>query len=239
MEKLSFTVDEFEGPLDLILQLIARHQMDIHDIEISSLLEQYLACIRDMREQDLDVASEFLEMASRLVYIKTVSLLPRQEDGEDPRRELVGQLLEYQACKQAAALLGLRNQGFDSFVRVAEEVEHDPTYAGRLPAGALAAAYRDAMGKGRRRLPPSASEFSPLVTVKIITVASRILHILRALYRRPQMGLEPLLESSHSRSELVATFLAVLELLKGGRIRMEDDDRVIAFVGRGPRAAQD
>ena len=80
-KKLSFRVgDEYEGPLDLLLALIAKHRMNILDIEISSLLGQYMAYIRDRQERNLEVASEFLEMASRLVYIKTVSLLPKYEE---------------------------------------------------------------------------------------------------------------------------------------------------------------
>ena len=108
MEKLTFKVNEYEGPLDLILALLSKHQIGIYDINISDLLEQYMAYIRTLRENQMEIASEFLEMASRLVYIKTASLLPRYEKEEDPRAELVGQLLEYQSCKQAAALLRLR-----------------------------------------------------------------------------------------------------------------------------------
>ena len=108
MEKLTFKVNEYEGPLDLILALLSKHQIDIYDINISDLLEQYMGVIRTLQESDMEVASEFLEMASRLVYIKTASLLPRCEKEDDPRAELVGQLLEYQSCKQAAALLRLR-----------------------------------------------------------------------------------------------------------------------------------
>ena len=118
-QQLSFRVtDEYEGPLDLILALISKHKLNIWDIEISSLLEQYMDYIRRRQEQDLEVASEFLEMASRLVYIKTVSLLPRrEEEQEKAKAELVGQLLEYQACKAAAALLGERaGTGFGTFV---------------------------------------------------------------------------------------------------------------------------
>lgn len=129
--QLSFRVsDEYEGPLDLILALITKHQVNIWDIEITSLLEQYMAYIRARQEQDLEVASEFLEMASRLVYIKTVSLLPKYEDEEEKAKaELVGQLLEYQACKAAAALLGDRAQeGFGAFPRPPEDIPIDHTY---------------------------------------------------------------------------------------------------------------
>ena len=106
MEQLSFRVAEVEGPLDLILQLITKHKLNIYDIEITRLLEQYLAYIQQWQEQDLDVASEFLEMASRLVYIKSVSLLPKHEELEEQlKKELTGQLIEYPVCKQVAELL--------------------------------------------------------------------------------------------------------------------------------------
>ena len=106
MEKLEYHLEGFDGPLDLLLSLIAKNKLDIYDIPIAQLLDQYMEQIALMREADLDVASEFLEMAARLVQIKSASLLPRQEEEEDPRAELTGQLLEYEQCKKAAAKLG-------------------------------------------------------------------------------------------------------------------------------------
>ena len=101
MEQLSFRTAEFEGPLDLLLHLIAKHKLDIYDVQISALLEQYMAYIRAAQDADLELASEFLEMASRLVYIKTVSLLPRhEEESRQLKTELQGQLLEAQVCLQ-------------------------------------------------------------------------------------------------------------------------------------------
>ena len=141
MEKLTFKVNEYEGPLDLILALLSKHQIDIYDINISDLLEQYMGVIRTLQESDMEVASEFLEMASRLVYIKTASLLPRCEKEDDPRAELVGQLLEYQSCKQAAALLRLRDSGWAVFTREPMPLEIDPTYRRHHPIGELTNAY--------------------------------------------------------------------------------------------------
>ena len=96
MEKLEYHLQVFDGPLDLLLALIAKNKLDIYDIPIAELLDQYLEQIALMREADMDVASEFLEMAARLVQIKAASLLPQHEqDEEDPRAELTGQLLEF------------------------------------------------------------------------------------------------------------------------------------------------
>ncbi len=90
MDKPQYKLEVFEGPLDMLLALIAKSKIDIYDIPIAELLEQYMEQIDLMREANLDIASEFLEMAARLVYIKTASLLPRLEEEEDPRAELTG-----------------------------------------------------------------------------------------------------------------------------------------------------
>ena len=191
-QQLSFRVtDEYEGPLDLILALISKHKLNIWDIEISSLLEQYMDYIRRRQEQDLEVASEFLEMASRLVYIKTVSLLPKyEEEKEKAKAELVGQLLEYQACKAAAALLGDRaGDGFGTFIREPEDIPMDRTYQLQHPPSLLAKSYWEAMGRGKRRLPPQSEVFSPLVAAPVVSVSSRILNILRRLYKQAAINL--------------------------------------------------
>lgn len=236
--QLSFRVtDEYEGPLDLILALIAKHQLNIWDIEISSLLEQYMAYIHARQQQDLEVASEFLEMASRLVYIKTVSLLPRhEEEQEKAKAELVGQLLEYQACKAAAALLGDRGEdGFGTFPHPQEEIPVDTTYRLTHPAALLAKSYWEALGRGKRRLPPQPAVFTPLVAAPVVSVGSRIIHILRLLYQTATISLSGLFSRSRSRSEAVATFMAVLELMKAKRIRLVQEDTTIFFLGRGEK----
>lgn len=227
LEKLSFTINngEYEGPLDLILHLITKHQLDIVHVNISSLLEQYMEQISRWQQENLEIASEFLEMASRLVYIKTVSLLPKYKEEEDAARaELVGQLLEYQACKQAAAALTQRSDGFGSFVHPPEPFEADLTYTRTHPVSQLTQAYWQAIGKGKRKLPPQSEVFSPLVARPFVSVSSRIIALLRRLYKQTTLSFSGMFAESRSRSEMVATFLATLELLKAGRIRLEGDD---------------
>ena len=227
MEKLSFKTAEFEGPLDLMLFLIQKHKLDIYDISISALLEQYLEYIRSLQDADLEVASEFLEMASRLVYIKTVSLLPRhEEESVQLKAELQGQLLEYQVCKQVAAKLGEQNRQHLTFVRIPMKLPADTTYKLTHPASDLWNAYQDAIGKGKRRLPPPAQAFSGIVSRRVVSVGSRIIFVLKKLYRRGKASYASLFETSTDRSELVATFLAVLELMKAKRISVDEEGEV-------------
>lgn len=225
MEKLSFKVAEYEAPLDLILTLISRHKLNIVDIDISSLLEQYMETIRSWREVDMDISSEFLEMASRLVYIKTVSLLPRhEEETEKLRQELTGQLIEYRLCKAAARQMGALSLYGDLFVRPPSPVEVDETYKLIHPPGMLYAALADALGKGARRLPPPPESFDSLVAKPVVSVASKIFTVLRSLRRRGVLNRDRLFASARDRSGIVATFLAVLELIKSGKVRMDEDE---------------
>lgn len=148
MEKLEYHLQVFDGPLDLLLALIAKNKLDIYDIPIAELLDQYLEQIALMREADMDVASEFLEMAARLVQIKAASLLPQHEqDEEDPRAELTGQLLEYDQCKKAAAQLAAQCS-FDRLTRPPEPIPADYTYQRIHDPGKSPRPLVSAWGKG-------------------------------------------------------------------------------------------
>jgi len=225
VEKLTFSVAEYDAPLALILHLLQKNKLNILDIEISSLLEQYLAAIAEFSEQDLEVASEFLEMASRLVHIKTVSLLPKHKEEEDKlKQELQGQLIEYALCKAAARDLGELFLGQDIFVREAARIEIDPTYTLTHDAQALVDALVDAMGKEARRLPPPRETFDPLVTRPIVSVTAKIFTVLRALRLKGPAHLHALYGASPDRSGVIATFLAVLELIKAGKVSMSGEE---------------
>jgi segregation and condensation protein A len=213
----------------LILHLITKHKLDITDIDISSLLEQYMAAIREWEVNDMDVASEFLEMASRLVYMKTVSLLPRrEEEAARLREELSGQLVEYGLCKLAARMLGEQSLAGDIFVRAPERVEVDMTYTLVHDAALLFAALMDAQGKGARRVPPPRESFDPLVTAPVVSVTAKLFSVLRRLRLEGESPLWSLFDAAQGRSGLVATFLAVLELIKSGKIYMEGESIRIA-----------
>lgn len=236
MEKLQYRLEVFQGPLDLLLALIAKNKIDITDIPIAELLDQYMEQIDLMREENLDIASEFLEMAARLVQIKTASLLPKHEEDEDPRLELTGQLLEYQQCKAAAAALG-KWANFDALTRGPEELPVDHTYQRQHQPRELLQALVSAWGKGKSLLPPKAESFSALVSRKIVSVASQVVFVLRQLWKGKSVSFQALFAGKHGRSERVAAFLAVLELVKSRRIRVEGDQgrEEVKLLERGDR----
>ena len=236
MDKLQYKIEVYEGPLDMLLALVSKNKIDIYDIPIAELLEQYMEQIDLMREANLDVASEFLEMAARLVYIKTASLLPRPEEEEDPRLELTGLLIEYQQCKEAAEALKER-AAFDTVTRPAEDLPADYTYRRLHHPKELRAALRAAWGKGKSLMPPKPESFSAIVSAKIVSVASQTVYVLRTLWKRGSIAYSALFIEKTERSARVAVFLAVLELVKSRRIRVEgdDDDQEVRLISKKAR----
>ncbi len=231
MEKMSFKLESFEGPLDLLLHLIAKHKLNIYDISIFELVSQYTEYITQLRREDMEVASEFLEMAARLVHIKSAMLLPRHEEGEQLRRELTGQLLEYAMIKHIAAQLAQQYVGGTIFTSVPVQLEVDETYRFTHQPAELVAAYASVSGKTLRRLPPPASAFSGIMQRRVVSVTSCIISVMRKLYKRSNQRLFNLFRDAKDRSELVATFLAVLELVKSRRIEVDETGKEVQFVG--------
>lgn len=226
MEKLSYHLSAFDGPLDLLLALISKNKVEICDISIAELLDQYLEQINQMQEQEMDISSEFLEMAARLVYLKTVSLLPKHEEVDELRRELTDKLLEYQECKRAARRLA-DVFSWDSFIRQPVQLTPDMTYRREHDPRELVAAYLSAAGRGKRFLPPPAESFEGIITRKPVSVASRILFVLRRLVKKQRLFFRELFSESSQKSDLVATFLAVLELVKNRRIRVDGEGQEV------------
>lgn len=235
MEKLSYKLEVFEGPMDLLLHLITKHKLNIYDIPIIELVEQYTDYIRRMEESDMEVASEFLEMAARLVYIKTVSLLPADPQAQELKQELTGELLEYRDCKLMAQKLSEQTDGFLRFTREAEAFPIDYTYSRLHEPDELYRAYLAAAGRGRRFIPPPAEAFSGIVSRKIVSVGSRIFFILKRLVRGARSSFLDFFTAATSRSEMVATFLAMLELVKDKKIEIDGsgDNASVTLIRKG------
>lgn len=222
-ETLSYKLDVFEGPLDLLLNLIAKNKLNIYDIPIAELLEQYMAQIHEMQAADMDVASEFLEMAARLVHIKSVSLLPKKEEEAALKQELTGQLLEYQQCKEAAMRLRERFS-LDGIVRAQADIPADLTYKRHHRPQELLSAYLSMLGKKKPPEPQKPEDtISKLITRRVVSVASQIVFVLRSLWKKRHVSLKELFCGKNDPSERVAAFLAVLELVKDKRLRVDGD----------------
>ena len=214
MEKISYKVEAFEGPLDLLLYLISKHKLDIYDIPIVELVDQYIAYVRSMENDDLYVASEFIEMAARLVY----------EEAEELKRELTGELIEYRDCQLMAGKLSEMTDGFDKFIRKPTELEIDYTYTRLHEGNELLRAYLNAAGRKLRNLPPPVEVFREIVAKKIVSVGSKIRSIFTKLSKAGKKEkMTELFNGAESRSDLVATFLAILELAKSKKINVIGD----------------
>ena len=224
MDKLSYKLNAFEGPLDLLLHLIAKNKLNIYDINICELVKQYLDCINQMKEQSMDVSSDFLEMASRLVYIKSVSLLPKDEESEELKDKLSGELIEYRTVKLLSGELSKIADGFGKFIRQPTMPSVDQTYLLTHDRRVLSHWYLAAVGRGQRRLPPPATAFEPLVKEPVIPVSAKIVYVIRRLFSGVKVKYKSMFSSVKSKSEAVATFLAILELIRGGRIAIDQND---------------
>ena len=214
--------------MDLLLHLISKHKLNINDIPIIELVNQYLDYVRKMQEEDFDIAGEFLEMAARLIYIKTVSLLPRHEEAETLKKELTGELIEYRDCKLMAKELSTHTDGFDRYVRTPQvgyvNYANERSHEGEE----LLQAYINAAGRAQRKLPPPLDSFKVIVARKFVNVASKVQTVLRKLWNGKKVHFLTLFQDAQTRSDMVATFLAVLELAKTKKIAidgtMEDPD---------------
>lgn len=239
METISFKLDVFEGPLDLLLHLISKHKLNINDIEISKLLEQYLLYIEQAKEQDLELAGEFLEMAARLIYIKTVSLLPKPQEAEDIKKELQGALIEYSLCKKAAEKLKGQFCGHDIFVREPLKIKLDSEYKLKHPPEKLVEAFfRMNVKKADLTKKADEQKINAVVQQKVVSVISKVVYVLKNLYRHGKSRIDSLFDGMTGRSERVATFLAILELTKSGRIMISDDNTEIFFKRMNKNAAE-
>jgi segregation and condensation protein A len=217
---LVFELEAFDGPLDLLLYLIRKDEVDIYDIPIAQITKQYLGYVEACRELNLEVAGEFLYMAAMLIRIKAQMLLPQpeSEEIEDPRSELVNALLEYRKIKQASSMLEEMSQiqmrrypRLDSAIQDLPKIEPELV---RVDVASLMIAFGDLL----RRMPrETLYEIRP----QEITVEMRKEHIYSLLESKNSLEFEELFLDDPRRIVMVVTFVAILELIKTGVIRVE------------------
>lgn len=225
-EQLQFHLEVFDGPMELLLHLIDVNKIDILDIPIALLAEQYVQYVEEYKKYDLDNLSEFIVVLSQLLYIKSKMLLPKEEsdEPEDPREELVKMILEYKKYKAVAQTLKdyKSEYGDKTYTKRSEEIDFGKPKMKQQTVSSLVNAYESVFKKNMRRMPPPLESFTGIVGHKIVSVTSRVSNILRQLIKRGRISFRELMYSQRSRSEVVAAFLAVLELSKVKRITLED-----------------
>ncbi len=224
--------EDFDGPLSVILQLLSKNKIEIQDVSISSILEQYLAYLDEMKRMDMEIASEFIAMASHLMLIKTKMLLSAAEREEAmSEMELLIRSLEekqrvaaFEQIRTAIAFLEPRNEiGCNLFIKQPEPLKSDPTYRYKHEPSDLLRAYAAIAERSERKLPPPVSNFQGIVGVEPYPVTKKAAQVLKRLLMRGVERFKALFRGSRSRSEIVATFLAVLELCRTNSVSIEDE----------------
>jgi segregation and condensation protein A len=211
-QQMDVNLDVFEGPLDLLLHLIKKNDLQISDIPIAQITQEYLNYLDLMKDLNLEMAGEFLVMASTLMLIKAQMLLPtpdptEEETGPDPRAELVNKLLEYQRFKEAAGLLSVyKDKAKDIYYRsLPPQFDHEDF--------TLRASVFDLLTAFKRVLDQAPREVGQILREEI-TIEAKIREILDFLELQSSMAFEELFATSHRRIDLIVTFLALLELIR-------------------------
>lgn len=225
MEALTYRIDQFEGPLDLLLTLIQKNKVNIEDIPIALICDQYLEYIKAAQNMDMELAGEFIVMASELMRIKSSMLLPRvQPDEKDPRAELADALLRYQQAKQAAQKMAPLYQLYSGrMVKDTDEITVDVTYVADQQVTSLCAAVRRIIAANESRPKAEKQVFVPMIAKPIVPVEVKIVGILHHISKRRNPSMKDLLSDAVSLPDLIAIFLGILELIKVRKILIEED----------------
>ena len=227
METLTYKLEQFEGPLDLLLSLIKKNKVNIEDIPIVLIFDQYMEYINEAKRLDLDLASEFILMASELMLIKSKMLLPRNDEfEEDPRKQLADALIKYQQAKAAAMVLAPMYVAYSGrFVKDTDEISVDKTFVEDQDVEQLCLAARriidyNAIAERAKSKEP----FTPMISKPIVPVEIKIVGILNHLTEKKSASLESLLMESVSLPDMIAIFIGVLELIKINKINIVNVD---------------
>jgi segregation and condensation protein A len=233
---IEFKLQVFEGPLDLLLHLIEKNKVDIYDIPIVEITEQYLAYVNQMPKDDLDLASEFLVMAATLIDIKSKMLLPKEinEDGEeiDPRAELVEKLIEYKMYKYAAGeLRDMQVYAGKSMYREASVPEEVLKYQPPVNLDQLLSdvdltklneIFQMVLKRQMDKIDPVRSKFGK-IEMEEVSLPEKMNYVSHTIKKKKRCSFKQLLESQSSKMDIIVSFLAVLELIKVGEIEVHQE----------------
>lgn len=234
METVLYKLESFEGPLDLLLHLISKNKIDICDIPIAEITEQYLEAIAGIEDSRLENASEFMVMAAQLLYIKSKMLLPKPEedDEEDPREDLAARLLEYKKYKEASR--ELRKKEFWSrymFFKEPEKISFPlPEYNRHHEISELTDAFAAILERRKRREKPTKKAFMGIVGREKVSVEDMVEKVCKILDKSKRVRFQSIFKKNDSKPEMIATFLAILEMIKLNKITADYDAEKKDFI---------
>ncbi len=239
-EKFPVKLEVFEGPLELLMHLIKKNKFSSYDIPIVKITEQYLEYLEKLGEFDIELSSEFLVMAAELLFIKSKMLLPKHEnrEEEDPRTNLLERLLAYERIKKGAEFL--KEKEFSTYYNFFKEPDliekAAPDYSDQsFDVHLLIKAFLEVADKNERKSPPSKTSFSGIVGREKVSITSRASYIKSCLTKGGRTHFKKIFEGITSRPTLVATFLALLEMIKLSIVNVEfnEDDIIITQIKDG------
>lgn len=246
MEQLTFKVAEFEGPLDLLEHLIKRNKLDICNISLIAITDQYIEYLNSMQKMDLEVSSDFLVVATDLLYIKSKALLPKHEEEEDPEA-LANSLTEALKQRRRMKLISERfkTMQFDGtyyFFKEAEDIPKsetkEPMRIEHASIDKLYDAFLTILEKTERRAPPPKESFEGIVGREPASVKMKATGLVSKLREKKKLSFVGAFEGATHKNEIVATFLAILELMKLNHIYVYDEDGQV-MISLGEKADEE
>lgn len=225
MEQLTYRLDQFEGPLDLLLTLIQKNKIDISDIPIYLLCDQYMEYIKAAEESKIEIASEFIVMASELMLIKSRMLLPRnEEEEEDPRAALAAAMLEYQRTKESAQILITRFAEYGlRMTKDTDEITADKSYVAPHSVELLTKAYNKVINEIKLTEDTEKTAFSPLIKQRTVSVGDIVSGLKTRLASHKPLPLSEYFSEARGKLELIVMFMTILELLKSELLSVDEE----------------
>ena len=227
--KYAIKIDNFEGPLDLLCHLIDKNKMEIYDIKINEIADQYIEYLNQMEEMNLDIASEFLIMASTLIYLKSKSLLPKQDEEEEEltEEELIQRIIEYKKYKEIIKKLRVNyEENSKIFFKMPEQIE--------LPKKQIEKAYEKDLipnlykklwDKNKEKINKNAENIQKIAITESYTVTSKVKEMFKALIKNNKFVFNKLFSiEEHNKQEVVTAFSGLLEMSKRDKVNTKQED---------------
>lgn len=226
--KYAIRLDNFEGPLDLLCHLVDKNKMDINEVSISEITDQYIQYINAMKELNLDITSEFIVMASTLLYLKSKSLLPKQveDEAELTEEELINRIIEYKKYKEISKVLKEQFQVFSKrFYKLPDKIElPSRKLEEKYSKDLIEQAYKNLLEKNKSKVNKNAINIEKIAIVETVTVTSKVKDIFRELVKKPKFIFNKLCKNKkYTKLETVTAFTGLLELTRRNKIKTKQE----------------